>query len=69
MNVKLKKFSIVKPNTTITAGMRTIGRDITGVIHSPTIRNAYTITQAQYDDLVENDEVEADALYFIIGGE
>ncbi len=69
MNVKLTKYSIVKPNTTITAGMKTIARDISGVIHSPTIRNAYTLTQAEYDDLVENNEIEADALYFIIGGE
>lgn len=66
MNVNLKKISIVNPNADIKVGMKTISRNVTGVIHSPNIKNAYTLTQAEYDTLVENDEVEADALYFIV---
>lgn len=66
MNVNLKKISIVKPNADIKVGMETISRDVTGVIHSPTILNAYTLTQSEYTALVESGEVKADALYFIV---
>lgn len=65
-NAAVQKSSVVKPNADIKVGMKTIIRDITGVIHSPTIRNAYTLTQAAYTALVESGEVEADALYFIV---
>lgn len=65
-NAKIQKSNVVKPNADIKVGIKTISRNVTGVIHSPDIKNAYTLTQAEYDTLVENDEVEADALYFIV---
>lgn len=68
MNVKLKKFSILKPNTEINIGIKTVSRDVTGVVHSPNIHTALALTQAQYDALVENSQIKNDCLYFIVEG-
>ena len=66
MNIKLKSFDILRPKVNVKAGMKTIARDITGIVHSPNIRNAYALTQAEYDALPA---VEENALYFIVEGE
>lgn len=58
MNVKLKKFSIVKPKTTIKTGMKTIARESHGGNNVPVyaIISARTIGQPIVGNLEELEE-------------